>query len=128
MPLARLYRSGNLRPSGISPPHASGRRRKYARGTLGNTPEPGSGLAPGPAAEPELVAWCDQADREWQGTLLPPAGRETGRPYPLIVQTRGQSPNEFVVDGPLGGAAFAALAFANAGFGVLQGRPIAGRI
>ena len=70
---------------------------------------------------PSILNWTDANGIEWQGTLLLPPDYVEGRRYPLVVQTHGFSPDEFLIDGPYGGTvAMAAQAFAGAGIVVLQ--------
>jgi hypothetical protein len=65
--------------------------------------------------------WSDANQIHWHAELILPVGFEDGRRYPLIVQTHGFHPTEFLLDGPDGiTTAFAAQAFANVGFVVLQ--------
>lgn len=66
----------------------------------------------------EILRWKDKNDIEWQGGLLYPTNYVAGERYPLIVQTHGFNPDEFLLDGP--GTPFAAQALSNAGFFVLQ--------
>ncbi len=69
------------------------------------------------------IKWSDSNKTEWQGGLLLPIGYEKGKRYPLIIQTHGYSPDQFLINGPApGGDAppFAAQAYANCGFIVLQ--------
>jgi hypothetical protein len=69
----------------------------------------------------ELMDWTDANKTEWHGEVVYPAGYVKGKKYPLVVQTHGFNPDEFLVDGPDGyTTAFAAQALANAGFLVLQ--------
>lgn len=73
-----------------------------------------------PLGRAELFDWSDASGRRWKGTLLLPPTERKGQ-LPLVIQTHGHDPGEFLVDGPQGAAAaFAAQAFANAGFAVLQ--------
>ncbi|MDB5584516.1 MAG: putative prolyl oligopeptidase family protein [Bradyrhizobium sp.] len=68
----------------------------------------------------EPFVWTDSNKIEWRSGLVYPPDYQPGRRYPLIVQTHGFDPNEFLLDGPSGGTAFAAQALANVGFVVLQ--------
>jgi len=69
----------------------------------------------------ELLDWTDANKIDWKGELVYPTGYVKGKQYPLVVQTHGFSPDEFLVDGPDGyTTAFAAQPLANAGFLVLQ--------
>ncbi len=68
--------------------------------------------------------WDDSNGIHWTGGLLLPPDYVAGRRYPLVVQTHGFERNSFLLDGPIyegqGASAFAAQAFSNAGFVVLQ--------
>jgi dienelactone hydrolase len=85
---------------------------------------------PNPGAErlsfatTRVMTWKDSNGTSWTGGLMVPPGYEAGRRYPLVVQTHGFTPSKFLLDGPMydgqGGTAFAAQAFASAGFIVLQ--------
>lgn len=69
----------------------------------------------------EILKWTDKNSIEWQGGLILPPHYLAERRYPLVVQTHGFQPDEFLVDGPSGSTtAFAAQALANAGMVVLQ--------
>lgn len=69
----------------------------------------------------ETVTWTVSSGRRVTGALIYPTGYEPGQRYPLVVQTHGFDPNEFLTDGPFGAtSAFAAQPLANAGFVVLQ--------
>jgi dipeptidyl aminopeptidase/acylaminoacyl peptidase len=69
----------------------------------------------------EVFEWIDKNAIPWRGGVIYPTDYVKSKSYPLIVQTHGFNPNEFLVDGPDGyTTAFAAQAFANAGFIVLQ--------
>jgi dienelactone hydrolase len=82
-------------------------------------PNPGAGrFAFGRA---EVRQWTDPNGIAWRGGLVYPTGYVKGRAYPLVVQTHGFNPDQFLVDGPDGyTTAFAAQALATAGFLVLQ--------
>ena len=74
-------------------------------------------------ATARVFNWKDATnDIDWTGGLLLPSDYVPGRRYPLIVQTHGFKPDRFLLDGPAdeGSTAFAAQAFASAGFVVLQ--------
>jgi hypothetical protein len=87
-------------------------------------------LDPNPRAEQltfgttRVFGWKDANGLSWKGGLMLPPGYDSSRRYPLIVQTHGFTPDKFLLDGPMydgqGGTAFAAQAFASAGFIVLQ--------
>jgi len=69
----------------------------------------------------EAIAWKDEYGRTWRAGLVYPVGYQKGERYPLVVQTHGFDPNEFLIDGPSGATtSFAAQSFANAGMLVLQ--------
>lgn len=66
-------------------------------------------------------SWMDRHGRRWRGSLTLPVGYIPSRRYPLVVQTHGFNPNEFLLTGPSGfGTAMSAQAFAGAGIAVLQ--------
>jgi hypothetical protein len=66
-----------------------------------------------------VYQWLDKDKRQWTGGLLLPSGFKQGVRYPLIIQTHGFNPNEFLVDGAWS-TANAARPLADAGFVVLQ--------
>ncbi len=70
--------------------------------------------------------WRDTSGREWVGGLVLPPGYVSGKRYPLVLQTHGYNPGEFLMDGP--GeltSAFAAQPLASRGIVVLQvGAPV----
>lgn len=69
----------------------------------------------------EVFHWTDAEDRDWRGALVYPPDFETGRRYPLVIQTRGfRSDDAFFMDGPAPIGPFAARALANRGILVLQ--------
>jgi dipeptidyl aminopeptidase/acylaminoacyl peptidase len=43
--------------------------------------------------------WKDAQGRPWEGGLMVPAGFDSGRRYPLVIQTYGYSPARFYLDG-----------------------------
>jgi hypothetical protein len=69
----------------------------------------------------EIVHWMDKNGVKWTGEMvLPPEFHKNVR-YPLVIQTHGQIPGEFLVDGTEGiTTAMAAQPLANAGIVVLQ--------
>jgi dipeptidyl aminopeptidase/acylaminoacyl peptidase len=72
-------------------------------------------------AKAESLTWKDANGIEWRGALLMPPNPVPGRECPLVVQTHGFDPEEFLVDGPFGiTTAMAAQPLANAGMAVLQ--------
>lgn len=70
----------------------------------------------------EEIRWKDDNGIEWNNVgLLYPPSYESGRRYPLIVQTHGFDRNEFLLDGAEGATApFAARTLSSYGFLVLQ--------
>jgi len=69
--------------------------------------------------EAKVYQWKDKAGRAWKGGLFKPVPYESGRRYPLVIQTHGFSETEFRPSG-LFPTAFAARALAGAGLVVLQ--------
>jgi len=63
--------------------------------------------------------WKDESGYQWTGALLKPPGYVAGTRYPLVIQTYGFVPNEFLADG-LFTTAFAARPLAAADIVVLQ--------
>lgn len=70
-------------------------------------------------AKASLFHWTDQHAYGWEGVLLLPAGYQPGKRYPLVIQTHGYLPSEFVTEG-LFPTAMAARELSSAGFVVLQ--------
>lgn len=69
----------------------------------------------------EQMSWKDSTGHSWKGGLVYPVNYTIGKKYPLVVQTHGFDPGEFLLGGPFHGTtAFAAQPLANAGFVVLQ--------
>ncbi len=69
----------------------------------------------------EVFRWTDRYGHEFTGGLLLPPDFRANVRYPVVLQTYGFRPDEFLVDGPNGMAtAFAARALAGRGFVVLQ--------
>jgi hypothetical protein len=66
-----------------------------------------------------IYRWKDSSGYEWEAGLVKPYGYIPGRRYPLVVQTHGFSPHEFLVDGSYT-TGFAAQPLAAAGIMVLQ--------
>jgi dipeptidyl aminopeptidase/acylaminoacyl peptidase len=66
-----------------------------------------------------IYRWKDSSGYEWEAGLVKPYGYTPGRRYPLVVQTHGFSPHEFLVDGSYT-TGFAAQPLAAAGIMVLQ--------
>lgn len=74
-----------------------------------------------PLGQMEIFEWTDENGRRWRGGLLFPTDYDGKSRYPLVIQTYGFSPDEFVVDGPSGiTSAFAARPLADQGMIVLQ--------
>lgn len=68
-----------------------------------------------------VFEWITRDQRKWTGGLALPPGFDERVRYPLVIQTYGFNPDEFLIDGPDGkAAAFAARALANKGMVVLQ--------
>lgn len=63
--------------------------------------------------------WTDETGREWIGGLVLPVGYDPSRHYPLVIQTHGYEPHQFLVDGGFP-TAMAARPLASAGIAVLQ--------
>jgi len=63
--------------------------------------------------------WRDASGYEWTAGLLKPYGYIPGHHYPLVIQTHGFDPHEFLVDGSYT-TGFAAQPLAAAGIMVLQ--------
>lgn len=69
----------------------------------------------------ELLSWLDETGRAWQAGLVLPSDYDSDHRYPLVVQTHGFDPNNFVVEGrEFATAPYAAQALANRGMVVLQ--------
>jgi hypothetical protein len=66
-----------------------------------------------------IYRWFDQDKRQWAGGLIVPAGYQPGTRYPLVIQTHGFRPQEFMDEGA-SSTAMAARPLAAAGFVVLQ--------
>ena len=49
--------------------------------------------------EATVYKWHDKMGREWTGGLVRPPDYVAGRRYPLVIQTHGFDPNEFITDG-----------------------------
>ena len=69
--------------------------------------------------EVSILRWKDSSGYEWTGGLIKPIGYMPGRRYPLVIQTHGFQPNEFLSDGSFT-TAMAAMPLASAGIMVLQ--------
>jgi dipeptidyl aminopeptidase/acylaminoacyl peptidase len=69
--------------------------------------------------EASVVHWKDPSGYEWTAGLVKPPGYISGRRYPLVIQTHGFRPQEFISDGSFT-TAFAARPLASAGMIVLQ--------
>lgn len=69
----------------------------------------------------EVLNWKDRNGRNWRGGIVYPPGYKAGQKYPLVIQTHGFNPQDFLIDGPFGTAsAFTAQALANQDIIVLQ--------
>jgi dipeptidyl aminopeptidase/acylaminoacyl peptidase len=69
----------------------------------------------------EPFEWSDAKGRSWVGGVVYPPGFKRGDRHPLVIQTYGFHPDEFLVDGAGGfSSAFAARALVNRGLLVLQ--------
>jgi hypothetical protein len=66
-----------------------------------------------------IYSWKDSTGYEWEAGLVKPYGYIPGHRYPLVIQTHGFNPNEFLVDGSYT-TGFAAQPLAAAGIMVLQ--------
>lgn len=84
-------------------------------------------LDPDPAAQAfrfaraREIQWIDGNGITWRGGLLTPPDLAEPTPLPLVVQTHGYDPSEFIVDGARGDStSMAAQALVGAGFAVLQ--------
>ncbi|HEY2470915.1 MAG TPA: hypothetical protein VGI45_24185 [Terracidiphilus sp.] len=66
-----------------------------------------------------IYQWRDGSGYEWAGGLIKPVGYVPGQRYPLVIQTHGFHPDEFLSDGSYT-TAMAALPLASAGIMVLQ--------
>ena len=69
--------------------------------------------------EVSIFRWKDTSGYEWTGGLIKPVGYIAGHRYPLVIQTHGFQPDEFLSDGSYT-TAMAALPLASAGMMVLQ--------
>ncbi len=69
--------------------------------------------------EVSIFRWKDTSGCEWTGGLIKPVGYMPGRRYPLVIQTHGFQPNEYLSDGSYT-TAMAAMPLASAGIMVLQ--------
>lgn len=63
--------------------------------------------------------WKDESGRDWTGGLYKPFGYSPGQRYPLVIQTHGFKPKQFIPSG-IYPTAFAARELAAAGILVLQ--------
>lgn len=69
----------------------------------------------------EEFQWTDKNGRFWKGGLLYPPNYVPDQRYPLVIQTYGYFPDEFLIDGPTGiRSAYAARPLAGRGIVVLQ--------
>lgn len=76
----------------------------------------------------QLFEWQDRLGRRFVGELVLPTEYVEGKRYPVVLQTRGVNPKEFLLDGPMGTTTvYAARALVAQGLIVLQ-MPIAGGV
>lgn len=69
----------------------------------------------------EHFEWTDRNNRSWEGGLLYPPDYHSDQRYPLVIQTYGYSPDQFLLDGASTiTSAFAARPIADTGIIVLQ--------
>lgn len=69
-----------------------------------------------------VFRWKDATGYEWSASLIKPVGYQTGRRYPLVIQTHGfHNEAEFITDGAFT-TSFAARQLAAVGFVVLEVR------
>lgn len=66
-----------------------------------------------------IFRWTDRTGYQWRAGLLKPPHYQAGVRYPLVIQTHGFRPDEFLLDGAYT-TAMAAQALASTGFVVLQ--------
>ncbi|MGH3426124.1 MAG: prolyl oligopeptidase family serine peptidase, partial [Terriglobales bacterium] len=69
--------------------------------------------------EASVFRWRDTSGHRWVAGLLKPPNYSTGERYPLVIQTHGFTPTEFITDGSYT-TAFAARPLAACGIVVLQ--------
>jgi dipeptidyl aminopeptidase/acylaminoacyl peptidase len=81
--------------------------------------DPNPQLARIPLGQASVYHWRDKAGHEWTGGLVKPPDYVAGRKYPLVIQTHGFNPNEFLTDG-IYTTANAARPLASRGIIVLQ--------
>lgn len=65
-------------------------------------------------------SWRDEDGDEWRGAILLPPGFTSERRYPLIIQTHGSQPDNFLLDGIAMAPGQSARALAAKGFVVVQ--------
>ncbi len=69
----------------------------------------------------EALEWTDINGRVWVGGILYPPDYQPNKRYPLVIQTYGYFPEEFLIDGPIGiRSAYAARPLSSQGIVVLQ--------
>jgi hypothetical protein len=66
-----------------------------------------------------IFQWTDKSGYAWTGCLIKPPDYQPGKRYPLVIQTHGFSPGQFLTDGSFP-TAMAAEPLASAGMIVLQ--------
>lgn len=69
--------------------------------------------------EPKIYRWKGKDGKDWEGGLYLPSGYQTGKRYPLVIQTHGFTESTFLPSGSFP-TAFAARELAGAGIAVLQ--------
>jgi hypothetical protein len=71
------------------------------------------------SGQASVYRWTDETGRKWEGGLVLPVGYQASHRYPLVIQTHGFEPNQFLVDGQFP-TAMAARPLASVGIVVLQ--------
>jgi hypothetical protein len=105
----------NTPPALVARDNGTGKSRKIW--------DPNPQLAEINMGEASVYRWRDAAGRQWSGGLVKPPDYTRGRRYPLVIQTHGFDPGQFLVDGATTGAN-AARAMAARGMMVLQVKEI----
>jgi hypothetical protein len=108
---AALRQSVNERPVMIVSDEATGKSARIW--------DPNPQLIDIELGEASVYHWRDKAGQEWSGGLVKPADYKAGHRYPLVLQTHGFNPGQFLVDG-YAPTANAARALAARGIIVLQ--------
>jgi len=101
--------------------------REHASGRLLHAAELNPQLADIELTPMETIQWTDEAGTVWTGGLMYPASHRPGERYPLVIQTHGYNPREFLFDTMMFGGdrpapftGMSARALAARGFFVLQ--------